>query len=158
MALGLCLPWVLLIAPPLFWFLRVIAPSDAPGWLVDLVSWGGMAGFLLVSLAAGVASAFYNSVSVAPDGLTAFSFWAFIRTTVPWSSITSVKSSRYLGLPYLRLIIQGTASRIWLPRFLHRQADFDRAVLSVAPQDNPLRATLECHGRTANGMSRLTTR
>jgi hypothetical protein len=150
-ALGLFLPWVLLIGPPLFWLLRAIAPSDAPGWLVDLVSWGGIAAFLLVSSAAGVALAFYNSVSVAPDGLTAFSFWGLVPTTAPWSSINSVESSRYLGFPYLRLTIQGTDSRIWLPRFLHRQADFDRAVVSVAPQDNPLRAKLERHGRPPTG-------
>ncbi|WP_154654695.1 hypothetical protein [Solimonas variicoloris] len=77
------------------------------------------------------------TVSISEQGLVLYRV-----SRLSWPDITEAKARSFLGLPYVR--ISRASGMAWsVPLYLRSPQDFYSAVISAAPQDNPLRSFAE---------------
>lgn len=79
--------------------------------------------------------------SVSPEGIRCFNSYG-VWSLLEWSSITSVKPSRYFHSPHLRLTVDGRRTKYWIPLLLSDMEEFRSAVQSAAGLENPLSRAL----------------
>ncbi len=95
--------------------------------------------------ATSLAIAWFLRVQVCDQGLRCGNFWG-AYSFVSWQSITDVKPTRFIWLPYLRIFAPSLRWPIWLPLFLQDESGFWITVLPWLKADSPLAIVARARG------------